>query len=288
VNKKITGGSLLLLSTLIYGMYGIFARKVSVFGPFSQGMLRFSVVVLAILIILLLGKFKWKRIEKGDIKWFLIWIIPASFQQILTFIAFNNLPIGLVYFLLYSTMILGGIISGKIFFSEIFTKEKTVSLFLVMVGLFLIYRSDLTLITSIYVFFALGSGLLVGFWNTLSKKVSGNYSEFQIIFLDSLSTLTISLIGFFATKESLPSISNISSWVWIIIFALAGLGSTYFLIRGFKYVEAQVGSLILPMELIFASIFGYFFFKEILSYNIYFGGILIFCAAIIPTLKLRK
>lgn len=288
MNKTIVGGSLLLTSTIIYGLYGIFSRQVNAFGSFSQGFIRYAIMLLVIFILLLVGKFKWKKIERKDIKWFLVWILPASFQPILTFIAFNHISIGVAYFLLYSTMILGGILSGKIFFSERLNLKKLISLLLVIAGLFFIYNSDLSLVTSIYVIFALVSGLIVGFWNTLSKKVSHKYSELQMILMDGVSTFGISLVGFILLKEKLPDFSDSSSWIWIFVFAVSGLCASLLLIKGFKYVEAQVGSFILPMEILFAAIFGYVFFRELLSVNVYFGGLLILVAAILPSLKMSK
>ncbi|KKU43831.1 MAG: Permeases of the drug/metabolite transporter (DMT) superfamily, partial [Parcubacteria group bacterium GW2011_GWA2_46_7] len=67
----------------------------------------------------------------------------------------------------------------------------------------------------------------------------------------------------------------------------SGIIASFCLIRGFKYVEAQSGSLILPTELIFASVFGYFFLGEILKVTTYMGGFLIILAAIMPTLRSR-
>jgi len=288
MNQKILGVFLLLGSTIIYGLFGIFSKQIAVFGSFSQGWIRYSIALSIILLMFITGKVKWKRVEKKDIKWFLTWILPASFQPILTFIAFTHLPVGITYFLLYSTMITGGILSGKIFFLEKINLEKLISMILILIGLVFIYKSDLTLITNGYVLLALISGLIVGFWNTLTKKVSGNYPEFQMIFLDGLSTFTVSLFGFLIVKEALPSISNTSSWLWIIAFAFSGILSSFLLIRGFKYVEAQIGSLILPMELVFASVFGFLFFGEILHLNVYIGGLFIFIAAILPVLKLSK
>lgn len=185
-------------------------------------------------------------------------------------------------------MILGGIISGKIFFSEKFNSKKTLSLISVFIGLFLIYRSDITLIKSIYVFLALIAGLIVGFWNTLTKKVSGNYSEFQMMSLDQLATLVVCLIGSIMIGERLSPPSSYNTWFWIFIFALSGIVSIFLLIRGFKYVEAQVGSLILPMEIVFASIFGYLVFGEILKLNMYLGGLFILIAALLPVIKFQS
>jgi len=124
MNKKTTGIFLLLISAAIYGLFGVFSRNVNMFGSFSQGWVRYSIILSVIVLMIIIGKLKWKKIEKRDIKWFLAWILPASFQPILTFIAFNHLPLGLTYFLIYSTMIIGGIISGKIFFSEKFNGVK--------------------------------------------------------------------------------------------------------------------------------------------------------------------
>ena len=152
----------------------------------------------------------------------------------------------------------------------------------------MIYKSDITLVKSIYVLFALFSGLLVGFWNTLTKKVSGKYSEFQMMSLDQSATLMVCLIGSVVAGEKLPPLSQYHIWIWLLIFALSTVVTIFLLIRGFKYVEAQVGSLILPMEIVFASIFGYLIFKEILKTNIYLGGLFILVAALLPALKFPK
>lgn len=288
MNKKLTGSTFLMLSAVIYGLYGIFSRYISEFGSFSQSWVRSFIVLGVIFLMFVLKKFKWQKIQPKDVKWFLLWILPASFQPAMTFLAFNHLPLGTTYFLIYSTTILGGIISGKVFFSEKLNRVKILSLIFVFIGLFLIYKSDIDLIKSIYVLFALVSGLLVGFWNTLTKKVSGKYSEFQMMSLDQVATLVVCLIGSVIIDEKLPPLSNYSIWIWILIFALSGIVTIFLLIRGFKYVEAQVGSLILPMEIIFASIFGYLVFGEILKMNTYIGGLFILTATVLPNIKLNQ
>ena len=284
MNKRFIGFSLLLLSTMIYGFYGILSRYIGAFGPFSQAWVRYCIIITTIIILLLSKKFSWKKIDPKDFKWFLLWILPASFQPVLTFIAFNHLPIGITNFLLYSTMILGGIISGKVFFKEIFGPEKVIALILTIGGLYLIYQTDITLINNPYVFLAILSGFILGLWNTLSKKVSQNYHELQMILLDSLSTLAVGLSGAMIIGETLPTFQNSAPWYWILIFSFSGIITSLLLIRGFKYLEAQTGSLILPMELFFASLFGYLFFGERLGLNIYIGGLLIAISSIVPNI----
>lgn len=287
-NKSFKGYIYLVLATVIYGVFGIFSRNTSHFGPFSQGVVRYGILCGFITLLFVFKRVTWKKIEKKDIKWFLTWILPASIQPVLTFVAFTHLPVGITYFLLYSTMILGGMISGKIFFQEKFGYVKAISMLLIFGGLFLIYKSDLTLVTSGYVLVALLCGLIVGFWNTLTKKVSGNYPELQMIVMDGASTLVVSFLGFVVSREVMPAISDIWSWGWIVSFTFFGIMASLLLIKGFKEVEAQTGSLILPMELIFASILGYIFLGEVLQFSGYLGGAMILIAAILPSLKFTK
>lgn len=288
MRKTLIGFGFLLASTVIYGLFGVFSRYISEFSPFSQSWVKSVIIILLILLIFISGRTRWKKISRGDIKWFAIWILPASLQPVMSFLAFNHLPVGATYFLIYSTMILGGIISGRVFFSEKLNLNKLLSLTLLFIGLFLIYRSDIIFAKNIYVLLALLSGLVVGFWNTLTKKVSGNYSEFQMMLLDGGTALVISLIGSIIIGERLPSISNYSPWLWILIYSVSAVLATIFLIRGFRYVEAQVGSLILPVEIVFGTVFGYLFLGEILKLNTYLGGLLILVAAFLPAIKLSK
>lgn len=285
MNKSLKGSIYLTLSTIIYGLYGLFSRQTSVFNPFAQTTFKYIFIVLIILVIFIFQKDNWKRINKKDIKWFLVWIVPCSFQPILSFIAFNHLPLGTVYFLIYSTMISGGIISGLLFFKEQLTTRKLLSFILIILGLYFIYSHDLTLLTSIYAFFALISGLTIGFWNTLTKKLSTNYPELEMVAIDSTSAVIIGIIGMIAFSEPFPSTVGVVSWFWLLIFSSANILASYLLIKGFKYVEAQRGSLILPLELIFASFFGYIFFEEVLPFTTYLGGVLILSAAITATLE---
>lgn len=282
---RVLGGLYLLSAAFLYSLYGLFSRNIADFSPFAQNFIRSSMVFFILFLFFFFNKKKWINIQKKDTKWFLLWVIPSSFQMVLSFVAFNHLAIGTTYYIIYSTMILGSFLSGKLFFSERLTRPKIISLVLVLSGLTFIYGFDVRLTTNIYVFFALLSGLIVGFWNTLTKKLSGNYSEFQMLFVDSFATSIVSFGGFKYFAETLPSFKNLRVWCWITIFALATISTTFLLIRGFKKLEAQIGSLILPMEVVFASLVGYLFLGEVLSVWTYLGGGLIFISSLYPHLS---
>lgn len=288
MNKKITGSFFLLVSALIYGTFGVLSRYISAFGAFSQNWIKSFFIILLSALIFVLQRRSWKKIRREDFKWFTLWILPASFQPVLTFLAFNHLPIGMTYFLIYSTMILGGIASGQIFFSEKLNLNKVFSIIFLFIGIFLIYRTDLSLTGNIYVFMALISGLILGFWNTLTKKISGNYSEYQMLIIDGLPGLVLCLILSLVLSEKFIPLSDIQPWIWIFIYSAFSVGAGALLINGFKKVEAQAGSLILPMEIVFGSIFGFLIFREILKPNVYFGGFLILLAAVLSTFSAKE
>lgn len=280
--SKIIGGVELLIASAIYGLYGLFYRNISEFGNFSQGYLRSSIIILILIVVFIFNRNKFQKYESKDLKWFIAWIIPSSLQPVMTFLAFNHLPVGLVYYLLYATMIVSSFISGIIFFREKVNFSKGLSFLFVVVGITFIYGSNTSFVSNIYVIFALLSGFVIGLWNTLTKKLSGNYSEEQMIFTDNMVCFLICLLLSLLNSEKVPSLSNPLSYLWLIVFALATLTTSVLVVKGFNKLEAQIGSLIVPMEILFGSLVGYIFLNESLSLNIYIGGGFILLAALLP------
>lgn len=139
-----------------------------------------------------------------------------------------------------------------------------------------------------YVFMALGSGFLLGLWNTLSKKVSNKYPNFQLVFIDGFVSLLFGAACAILFREPVPGINQIESWIWVFIFAVTSVAATSLLVYGFKHLEAQIGSIIMPVEVVFATLFGFLFFKEVLPPTTLFGGLLITLAAVLPNIVLLR
>jgi len=182
-------------------------------------------------------------------------------------------------------MISFGFLSGKIFFKEKISKAKIVSLGLALGGLLVIYRFSISKDEIIYATACLAAGGMVGVWNTISKKFSDNYSNLQIVSMDAVVSTIIGLVGFLITKEKFPVDASQMTWIWITLYGIAQLASVGFVVYGFKNLEAQIGSIILPVEIIFATIFSFLFFKEQPTMSAYVGGAMIFSSAIIPSIE---
>lgn len=276
----------LVTAAAFYGLYGIFSRLIgNSFGNFNQSWIRNIIVIALILLAIAVNRTKLVSLHKKDIKWIILWFMSGSWLTVLTFIAFNNLPIGTTYLVLYSTMIISGFLSGAIFFKEKITSPKIVSLILSLVGLFIIYRFSISPDKFLYVFLVLISGFMIGIWNTISKKFSDHYHNNQIVLMDAVSTVIAVFIGSVIFKERLPQTILSISWVWIGLYAIIQTINVGLIVYGFKNVEAQIGSIILPVEIVFATLFAYLIFHEIPDPLIFVGGIFIILAAIIPSLS---
>ncbi len=288
VKNYILGLLALVTTTAFYGLYGIFSRLIGPsFGNFGQNWIRNLVVLFIITLVILVSKTSLKRIQRQDIKWIALWFLSGSWVTVLTFIAFNHLTIATAYLLIYSSMISAGFISGKVFFGEKLNFIKVISLILCFVGLLIIYGLSISAADVVFGVMCLVSGFMTGIWNTISKKFSDHYPNSQMVMMDAISSVAAALIGSWIFKETLPVNIQPLSWLWIIVYAVVQTINVGLIVYGFKHTEAQIGSIILPIEVIFATLFAFLIFKEVPSIYTIVGGVFILTAAIIPNIKFK-
>jgi drug/metabolite transporter (DMT)-like permease len=181
-------------------------------------------------------------------------------------------------------MIVSGVFFGKLFYGERMTLVKVTSILLSFAGLFLIYSLDIDSSLAGFAYAGVLAGILTGVWNTLSKKFSQNYPALQLVGIDAAVSVAVSLMGALVIKESLPTLQLNLSWLTIVLFAVTHISAVGFVIYGFRHLEAQIGSIIMPTEIVFGALFGLFFFGEKLAPATLAGGVLIVTAAVMPCL----
>lgn len=287
MNKTTQGTLALIVLTVFYGIYGIFNRLIGdTFTAFSQQWIRNAMTALIVGLIFLISKKKFKKFKRNDQKWIALWLLTGSWISIILFIAFNHLLLSTVYFLFYSTMIISGVICGSLFYKEKFNFIKLLSILFSLSGLGFVFSISASSGDYLYIALSLLAGVFLGLWNTISKKFSSNYSEVQLVFWDALAGMTIGFLGFFFLNESLPSVNDaLSSWFWIFLYAFTQVFTVGLLIYGFKRLEAQIGSLIMPIEIVWASFFSFLVFKETLTIYSFIGGLLILIGALLPNIN---
>jgi drug/metabolite transporter (DMT)-like permease len=191
------------------------------------------------------------------------------------------------YFLLYTGIILSGYFFSFVLYHKKLTPVKFFSVLLSLVGLFLMFINSWQQENSIYMIMALCSGLAGGFWYTAGNKLQ-NIPHMQLVFLDAIFVALLSFIGALFYREPLPIDQPIANWLIIVIFALVYIFGVKLTVYGFQKLDSHLGNLIMPMEAIFGAIFGFIFFKEFLVWTAWLGGILIFVAALLPNLLVKR
>ena len=285
---SIQGSSLLFISTILYGLYGLYSRLIGDnIGTFFVFVCRALVMICALLTYL---KFfpSWKPLKKQDYKWFVSMVTPGLAAIILIFLSFNKLPLGTVYFVIYACSTLFSYLIGKLFFGEKLTNIKIISLFLCLLGLLTIYRDTIGKGDILYLLLAVIGGGGMAAWNIFSKKVTAKYSLVQVLTIDSITTVVFALpLAFlFGETISLPTLTT--PWLIVFIFGITAVGAGLLTIGGFKLVEAQKGSLIMLSEPVFGSIFGYLFFRETFGSLFFIGALLIMVGMALPFINLNK
>jgi len=286
-NQRIGVGSL-LLATFLYGFFAILTRTIGFNLPiFFQNWTRSLIELILVSPLLLLFK-KWTKVKVKDFKWMLIRSVGGLFGFYGSYIAFLFIPIGTTYFVFYAGSTIGGYLIGKLLFKEKLNRIKIISLFLAFLGLIFIYLINFEGGKSLYIFLALISGLGTAIWNTFSKKISRRYSALQLNFIDVFLVFIITFLFSLFVKEHwiLPNLSSV--WMANGLFALMFFSTGLLIIYGFKYVEAQIGSLIMLAEVVFGVFLGLIFYKEIISFTTLLGGIAIITAIILPEVYRKK
>jgi len=289
-NEKITaptkGTIYILISAFSFGSYGIWSRMMSGhFGEFSQAWTRGLILAIVTLTIGFVFKL-FKPIAKKDLKWFLMIALAGGLNQAPYFFGFEHLSVGTATLLFYAALVFGGYLLGKFIFNELLDRVKIISLIIAMFGLFTIYQFSLAPSQILPASLTIMAGLMGAISAVLPKKLSSDYPEVQIMSGYFIVMIIANGILSSVFNDPLPQFVLSVPWLGQLSYSVAMLVANVTVIMGFKYLDASIGSLIGLAEVMFAAIFGYFFFSEILSTSTIVGGILIIVAAILPNIGL--
>ena len=279
----------LLGAAFVYGFFGILTRIVGFNLPVFYASWTRNLIGIPLLVLLfVLTKSKWQSINHQDALWIILRSLAGIFGYLGSYFSFYYLPIGTALFIFYAAVAIGGYFFGFLLFKEKLTPLKLASLFLAFTGLALIYRVNFDPKNLIYVFMALGAGLGTATWNVFAKKVSGHYSALQLNLIDFVIVFVFDLIVSLVIREKWPVPVFNTVWIASLLFVLMFVITGQLMVIGFKYVEAQIGSLIMLSEILFGIILAYLFFQEAISLFTLGGGLIVILAIALPEIRLIK
>ncbi len=283
--KHAKGVIYILISAVFYASYGIWSRLMgATFGEFSQAWTRG--LFLLVVIIMLNFKFKFlKKVEKTDFPWFALIALAGGINQAPYYFGFQHLQIGTATLLFYASLVVGGYIISKVFLKEHINKTKLFSLGLSLLGMALIYRFSISSDQILAAMLTCIAGILGAMAVVLTKKLSGNYHELQIMLGYFILQVIINTPIALLNNEIVPTFANTKAWIAQLMYAISMLAANFAVIEGFKHLDGSIGSLIGLAEILFGVLFGWLFFAEVISSITLIGGIIIVVAAAYPSWK---
>jgi drug/metabolite transporter (DMT)-like permease len=284
MSEVIIGTLSLFGAAFLYGSQNVATRLTGIsFGPFLSTALRALIVV-----VFLAGFVKWKKISQKDWKWFALRAVGNVIATTCIFISVNKMSVGAALFSFYASLILSGGLFGMLFYKEKITLVKTISLFLTAVGLVLIYSNQSKLTFNWYFVIAIIGGIGGSLWSVFSRPITKNYSLKQLVVVDSGITVLLSLLISLSLHESWQMVQFDQRLLAVLYLGFTQVFTGQLVAKGFKSIDAQVGSMILLNDSIFGIIFAFLFFKEITPLLVILGGTFVFLSSILPIIASQK
>lgn len=284
-NKPHIGIPLVFLSALMFGSYGVWSHLIgSAMGNFFQGWTRALIILLIILPVVLIRK-EIIKVEKKDRMWMVVFLVFTSLTQAPLYYAFTHMDIGTASLLFFVSMFLTMNIVGYLFLGERLNSIKVISMCLAMVGMYFVFSFSILSFAFFAALMAVVNGIASGGEVAFSKKLTGSYSSFYITALSwGIILVTNSIISLIIGEQQILFSFSLP-WFWQFCYSLVSLFAFWFMIAGFKYIDASIGALIGLCEIVFSILFGVLLFKESLTLSVIGGGILIIIAAALPSIQ---
>jgi len=286
--NKTKGFLSLLTAGFLFGFFGILVRLLnSQLSNYQQILFR-SVVgfVLASLIIIL---FK-RKISFKNISLINLFFFAVSLPLTIIFYTLSILKTKIILAVatLYLGSILFSLLSGILFFKEKLTVKKGLAIISSIIALYYFTIPFSLTNINIGLIFGILSGFMDALSNSFKKHLGGKVDRFLLIAIQMMGTIIVSLALMFYTKTlTIPQISPFILSVGLI-FGFFLMLNNYLMLVGFHNFDLNLGTIVLSSELLFASIFGYLFYKEIPTFNELIGGGLITFSIIIAHLNFKK
>lgn len=282
MSSKLKGSLFVLVSSLLFGSYGIWAVLLgSDFGVFFQGWVRAFLVLLVLISVAYFTR-EWKPLTKADLR---LYAWPCGFgifSQAPIYYAFQHSGVGIASLIFFAASLIAAYVIGYLMLREEFTAVKVLSFILALFGLALTFYHSLGTFSFLALTLAGVNGFSSGAEVSTTKLVPPQFSAIQTSIMVwgaiFITHLPVSLL--LGETQVVPQF-NIH-WLAMLGFTFAGVLAFWLVVEGYKYVEASIGGLIGLLEIVFAILFGTLVFSEQLHLVTILGASIIILAAAMP------
>lgn len=283
MDKETVGLIEVFFASLLFGLLPIVIRFGENLGPYNLSFFRVLVASICVFLFIMFSK-KIKLIPfKYEKKKLLLFGAIHGFIILGYFLAIQYLTIASAVLLLYSSSIWIVVFSHFIVKEKI-TKRTFIALAIAFFGvIFVVSPQNFFLKESLVGSLAgLGAGIGMGLVYTLSKTFK-KYDKVSLTFWQNLIAIPFVLPLLFIDS---PKFSNTLDIGIILLLGSVFTAVPFILIyKGFGKIDAQKGSIVIMLDIVFSVIFAWMIFKESPTILVIIGGVLIMIGTYIITTK---
>lgn len=274
IKNKLNPHLEVIIAASMWGLSGVFIKILNL-PPTSVSFFRMAIPTLILSIFFLIKK---QKLFKGNNKLMLIASSMNAFRSFLYILAFTLTSIANSVVMLYTWPIFTTIFSA-ILLKEKVSRRNALLLFVAFLGVIFVYlgkqfsfaNKDIIGMSAMLVSAAVYSLTIIIF-----KKVSEDYSKLETVFYQNLVGAIVFIPFIFINQA--PSLFQ--TGIGITYATLSGLIAYSFFFSALKQIKASTVSFLSYIEVVSAIAFGILIFKELLTWNVFVGGILIIGSAI--------
>lgn len=258
----------LILASLCYAVMSIFIRIVNTeIPPFSQMFLRYFVTVTLAFIFVKLQK---QTIKSKTSNGLILMILVAFFGYTLStvFFTFSILATTIATTLfLFSTNVIIAPILAFIILKERMPRNLLIAIGLSLIGALLLFQPDFQSKSVIGPLFALLASFATAVYYVGRRALKNHSAATMMFYATTTGFISMAAAAFIFERSfySLQTLSNISPFVWFIlfIFALDNFAAWYLVNKGFETIKAGTGSIVLLLEPVLGVLIGLSIYNEI-------------------------
>ena len=226
------------------------------------------------IVLFLLFRMQGQKLFQGDIKWMLIASALNAIRMFFYFSGYIYTTIGNAVIMLYTWPIFAAIF-GFLILGEALTLRKVLLLIVAFCGILLVSlnyefsTSSLDLLGMASMIFA---GMIYAITVVIFKKESTKFTRNETIFYQNLIGTFIFLPFLFMNDPFPSAIKLVGASFYGFWIGILGFGLFF---TALKKTTASTASFLSYFEVLFAILYGFFFFEEPITWNMILGGALI-------------
>lgn len=285
--KKYIGEGSLLLIGLLFGLSGVIAKYLSSWlDPYQVVEYRFFIAFVSAIVVFVLSgqKLNFKRV---NVKTLILFAVTLPISSILFTLAIFNSSVSLAVFSFYISNLASSFVVGKLFFGEEITSDRKIALFFIVLAIVAFTNPFDHFVIKIGFVYGILSGIFQTLASTFQKLVGQSADRMGLLIIQTLVGVILSVIAISVTGSNLVGSLPLSVGLIAIFFGVIYLLIAYLFLVGFKYVNLQIGSILVSTELFFGPFFAFLLLSEKLTNLELLGGLLIAIAVIFSN-KINK